>query len=629
MSDCPDKHRMFMKLASFLIPSVLSGLLFVSCAHQNLSSKKEIVHLTPEQVEEMNREALNLASKRLEEMVIQAKASQSTVNYLATDLFLKGNMSLLEGDFATAAVLFKHLVALVPDDEFIQKKYSISLIRQGDLETAEKVLEKLYQSGQDEKVGLILAGVYTGVDKEELARKIYHKILAKNPANEDACIFLGKSLAVNKQTSKAIQQLKSCASKNKKNGMYHYYIGKIQLDMGDVPKAMESFQVAYSRQPELGQAVSALGILLEEREQHDKAITLYKKYLKGEPNDSHILTRLVQSLFLKERFTEVIPFAEKLSDLEPENLNLKVKLGILYTDARKYPEALSVFKDLLTAAPQSDKILYYLGAIHQEMNQYQESIEYFNQIPSSSGLYTDSSVQMANMLSTLAQAEFLSDKKGNWNKEFLKFVNAKIEEFKDLRVEFSVIKSGFFEGVGQYKKAMETMMVVQDEKSFSTQHKYYLANLYDKEEKYEESTALIMSIIEKEPKNAHAWNFLGYSLVERGEQMDKAFEYIQKALKINPDDGYIRDSLGWYYFKKGDVKRALKELELAFKKVPDDIEILKHLAVIHKELKNFNRAKVFYESALKYVRYHNEREEILTQMKELDSDRIPASDQND
>src|SRR5690606_37413750 len=135
------------------------------------------------------------------------------------------------------------------------------------------------------------------------------------------------------------------------------------------------------------------------------------------------------------------------------------------------------------AAPQSDKILYYLGAIHQEMNQYQESIEYFNQIPSSSGLYTDSSVQMANMLSTLAQAEFLSEEKGSWSKEFLKFVNAKIEEFKDFRVEFSVIKAGFFEGTGQYKKAMETMMVVQDGKSFSTQHKYYLANLYDKEKK--------------------------------------------------------------------------------------------------------------------------------------------------
>jgi len=62
-------------------------------------------------------------------------------------------------------------------------------------------------------------------------------------------------------------------------------------------------------------------------------------------------------LFFKERYAEVIPYAEKLIDLEPENLNLKVKLGVLYTDAKKYYEAISVFKDLLSLAPGSDKIL--------------------------------------------------------------------------------------------------------------------------------------------------------------------------------------------------------------------------------------------------------------------------------
>lgn len=614
-----------MKFASTFIPVLLSSLMLVGCATQQNIRKPTLADFTPEQLEELNRDALAIASKRLEEMVIQAKANQSTVNYLATDLFLKGNMSLLDGDFETASVLFKHLVTLVPEDDFVQKKFAIALIRTGDLEGSVAVLEKLYSKSKDEKVGLILAGVYTGVDKEELARKIYKQILAKNPVNEDACIFLGKSMAMAKETSQAIAQLKACAAKDKKNGMYDYYIGKIQLDMGLVPKAMDSFKTAYERQPSLGQAVSALGILLEEREQHEAAIKIYEKFLSGQPNDATILTRIVQTLFLKERFAEVIPYAERLSDIEPDNLNLKVKLGILYTDAKQYPEAISVFKDLLAAAPSSDKILYYLGAIHQEMNEYQQSIEYFNQIPSSSGLYTDSSVQMANMLSTLAQAEVLSKEDGTWKPKFLKHVNAKIAEFKDMRVEFSVIKAGFYEGVSHYKDAMETMMVVQDEKSFSTQHKYYLANLYEKEKKFAESTALIMTILEKEPKNAHAWNFLGYSLLVRGEEMDKAFEYIQTALKINPEDGYIRDSLGWYYFKKGDMTKALAELQLALKKVPDDIEILKHLATVHKEMKDFSRAKVFLESALKHVRYHSDRQEIMSQMEALDNDRVPAS----
>jgi len=321
----------------------------------------------------------------------------------------------------------------------------------------------------------------------------------------------------------------------------------------------------------------------------------------------------------------VIPYAERLSDLEPENLNLKVKLGILYTDSKKYHEAISVFRDLLVAAPHSDKILYYLGAIHQDLKKYSESIEYFNQIPTESGLYTDSSVQMANMLSTLAQNEYQNKKEAKWKDRFVQFVNSKLDEFKDMRVEFSVIKSGFYESIGQSKEAMEAMMVVQDEKNFSTQHKYYLANLYEKEKKYEESTSLIMTIIEKEPKNAHAWNFLGYSLLVRGEDPDKAFEYIQTALKISPDDGYIRDSLGWYYFKKGQYEKALTELEFAFKKVPEDVEILKHLATLHKKMNDHSRAKSYLESALKLVRYENDKNDIMLQMEELDRARLPAS----
>jgi tetratricopeptide (TPR) repeat protein len=605
-------------VASLLFASALS------CSH--LKSTDQSREFTAVEIESMNREALGQASDQLAKMVMKAKKNSDATTFLASDLFLKANMSLLESDYLTASVLFKHLVDLVPDDEFLQKKYAISLIRMNDLEAAQLVLENLHKTSTDEKIGLILAGVYTGLDKEKDARKVYQQLLLKNPKNEDACIFLGKSFALAKETKTSINLLQKCARNDPKNGMYDYYLGKIYLDQGNIPLAVAAFQKAYHRQPSLSQSVTTLGTIFEEKEQFQKAIELYRAHLKKFPQDEEVLPHMVQVLFLKERYSEVIPYAEKLSDLQPENLNLKVKLGILYTDAKKYPEAVSVFRDLLSNAPQSDKILYYLGAIYQEMKQYEASVEYFNQIPPSSALYTDSSVQMANMLSNLAQEEHhnkLTD--GKWKTVFLKHVNSKLGEFKELQVEFNVIKAGFFEGVGDYKNAVDAVAIVQNEKSFSIQHKYYLANLYEKVRNFDGSTSLIMSIIENEPKNAHAWNFLGYSLLVRGEEMDRAYEYIQKALKISPNDGYIRDSLGWYYYKKGDVKRALTELQLAFKKVPDDIEILKHLAAIHKELKEFQKAKKYLETALKHARYFSDKQEISGQIADIESNRAPAA----
>ncbi len=598
--------------------------IFVSCS---LIPSRTASHseLSPEQMEKHNQEALVIASHRLEQMVSDAKNNPHSINYLSGDLFLKANMSLLEGDYATASVLFKYVADLAPDDGFVQKKYAISLIRIGNLEESQLVLEKLYQSEKEEKVGMILAGVYTGLDKEDKAKSLYKKLLASNPQNEDACIFLGKASAVGKDMTKAFQQLNQCAKNNPKSGIYDYYMGKMSIDQSKIDQAVTHFKRSHQKQPDLTQSVAALGFIYEDHEQFDAAITLYEKHLSLNPSDAPILTRMVQVLFAKEKYEEVIPYAEKLSDLEPENLNLKVKLGVLYTDAKKFPEAISVFKDLLVAAPQSDKILYYLGAIHQEMKEFQESIEYFNQIPSSSGLYTDSSVQMANMLSSLAQTEFYSNEGDKFQKQFFTLVNKKIEEHEDLKVEFSVLKSGFYEGTGQYKQAMETMVVVQNEKTFSTQHKYYLANLFQKENKFEESTNLILGIIEKEPKNAHAWNFLGYSMLVQGNEMERAFEYIQTALKISPNDGYIRDSLGWYYYKKGDVKKAKAELDFAIAKVPDDIEILKHLAIVHTELKEYKKAKNYLEAALKHVRFTGDRQEIMASLEKLETDRIPAS----
>ena len=75
-------------------------------------------------------------------------------------------------------------------------------------------------------MGLILAGVYAGLDQEAEARKVYRKLLAKDLKNEDACIFLSKSLAVSNEISKAINQLKTCAKNDRKSDRFMAVAGR-------------------------------------------------------------------------------------------------------------------------------------------------------------------------------------------------------------------------------------------------------------------------------------------------------------------------------------------------------------------------------------------------------------------
>ena len=58
---------------------------------------------------------------------------------------------------------------------------------------------------------------------------------------------------------------------------------------------------------------------------------------------------------------------------------------------------------------------------------------------------------------------------------------------------------------------------------------------------------------------------------------------LKRAVELEPNDSYIRDSLGWYFFKRGDLKRALVEVKKAWQERKKDVVITKHLAIIYQK----------------------------------------------
>ena len=79
------------------------------------------------------------------------------------------------------------------------------------------------------------------------------------------------------------------------------------------------------------------------------------------------------------------------------------------------------------------------------------------------------------------------------------------------------------------------------------------------------------------PEQPQVLNYLGYSLVERGEKLDEALSMIETAAAARPDNGAIVDSLGWVYFQLGRYDEAVVELERAASLEPMDPVINDHL----------------------------------------------------
>lgn len=87
--------------------------------------------------------------------------------------------------------------------------------------------------------------------------------------------------------------------------------------------------------------------------------------------------------------------------------------------------------------------------------------------------------------------------------------------------------------------------------------------------------------VELGPQEAVALNYLGYSMVERGENLSEAQAMLERAHKLRPDDAAIIDSLGWAYFRRGDAAAALPLLERAAREEPSSATINEHLGDIY------------------------------------------------
>jgi len=115
---------------------------------------------------------------------------------------------------------------------------------------------------------------------------------------------------------------------------------------------------------------------------------------------------------------------------------------------------------------------------------------------------------------------------------------------------------------------------------------------------WERAESDFLRALEFQPEQPYVLNYLGYSWVDQGINLERAKDMIERAVELRPRDGYIVDSLGWALYRLGDFEGAVRELERAVELRPEDPVINDHLGDAYWRVGRSREARFQWDRAL-------------------------------
>jgi tetratricopeptide (TPR) repeat protein len=259
----------------------------------------------------------------------------------------------------------------------------------------------------------------------------------------------------------------------------------------------------------------------------------------------------------------------------------------LYIDPKKNGDALVVVRGMLKGLPDNPDLNHLAGIAYYGLKKNAPALVHFKKVTPLSRFFQDAVVHVAFILQETGE-----------NEEAIRFLNAAIEKDPE-NPDFKYYLGTFYEDMGDFESAEKFISQAIEKEPDNPRYFFRLGVVYDKGKKKQASMDAMRKVIELDPKHANAMNYLGYTYADLGQNLDEAERLIKEALKYKPNDGYITDSLGWVYYKKGQFDEALKYLKKAVELVPDDPIMLEHMGDAYLKLNDKPNALKFYRKSLK------------------------------
>jgi tetratricopeptide (TPR) repeat protein len=477
--------------------------------------------------------------------------------------YLAARHASVDRDATAAAAFYRAALRSDPKNNELLDRAFIASLADGDIDEAVKLADRILTIDKNNRVARLVAGVRALKQKNYAAAQQNINQSVRGPITDlVATLLSGWASYGAGNTPAAIANIDKLAGPEWYPIFKDLHAGMI-LELANKQKdAGARFERAYKLDDSALRVSDAYARWLSRNKDAAAATAVYEGFDK----------KLARHPLVVEGIRET-KAGKKLSPLAetPQQGAAEALYGIGASLTRRGGEDLAlVYLQLaLYLNPNHSLALLSLADLYESVKKPQMAIKVYERVPGNSPLKRNAQIQLATDLDAVDRTD-----------EGIKILKTVVgEDPKDLEAIMALgnierSRKKFADCAETYTRGIEAQTGAEKPNWVF----YYFRGICNERSKqWSKAETDLKKALEMQPEQPHVLNYLGYSWIDQGINLDEAMKMIRRAVEQRPDDGYIVDSLGWAYYRIADYDNAVKQLERAIDLKPEDPTINDHL----------------------------------------------------
>src|SRR3954463_15384930 len=478
--------------------------------------------------------------------------------------YLAARHASVERDASSAATFYRSALRSDPKNNELLDRAFISSLAEGDIDEAVKLADRVLTIDKNNRVARLVVGARDLKQKKYAAAQTNVNQSVRGPITDLVATLLSGWAAYGAgDTRSAIANIDKLTGPEWYPIFKDLHAGMILELAGKEKDAGVRLERAYKLDDSALRVTDAYARWLSRNKDAQAAAAIYEAFDK----------KLARHPLVLEGIRETRA-GRKLSPLvdSPQTGAAEALYGIGASLTRRGGEDLAlVYLQLaLYLGPPHSLALLSLADLYESVKKPQMAIKIYERVPANSPLKRNAQIQQATDLDAADRSEEAI--------RILKGVTA--QDPKDLEALMALgnIERGrkkFADCTQTYTQGINALPSTNEKGNWV--YYYFRGICEERSKQWSKAEADMRKALELQPEQPHVLNYLGYSWIDQGINLDDGMKMIKRAVEQRPDDGYIVDSLGWAYYRIGNFEDAVKNLERAIDLKPEDPTINDHL----------------------------------------------------